>query len=147
MSRHQSDSSRKRESTLSISNKRILRQGIFYTGDRGTEKPKGEKWGNPEIDNNQERLPPLLERQVRRLRNWGQELMSLVGSWIREGLSCGSWNHQGDAAASGGATRTEREGKKLPSFTPPPTTHLHPVAPLSQSQLTWEPGKLRLQGI
>ena len=85
---------------------------------------------------------PLTEREGKRLRNRAYGLTSVAGGWSQEGL-----NHQGDAAASGGATQSETEGEKHPSFFPPPTTHLQPVIPVSQTQLTWEPGKLRLQGI
>lgn len=66
-------------------------------------------------------------------------------------LDPGSLHPAGDrateeTAAMGGASQTEREGEKLPGFSSPPTLHLKSVAPISQSQLPWEPGKLRLRG-
>lgn len=42
---------------------------------------------------------PLIDRQGRRFRNRAYGLMSVVGGWSHEGL-----NHQGDVAASGGAS-------------------------------------------
>ena len=126
MCQYQSDSNGKRESPLRISNERISRWGIFYTGDRGAEKTKREEWSNPEADNNQE-CPlhdPLPERQgpassETETRGWNL-LLELISM---RGLSRGSWNHRGDTAASGGTIQTERGRSSLVSpLLPPPTS-------------------------
>lgn len=114
---------------------------VFY---RGEEELKSQRRNN-EVTQNMTTTAkvyhPLIERQGRRFRKRAQGLMSVVGSWSHEGL-----NHQGDAAASGGATQSETKGKKHPTLFSLPTTHLQPVIPISQSQLTWGLGKLRLHG-
>ena len=124
MCQYQSDSNGKRESPLRISNERISRRGIFYTGDRGAEKTKREERSNPEADNNQE-CPlhdPLPERPASsetETRGWNL-LLELISM---RGLSRGSWNHRGDTAASGGTIQTERGRSSLVSpLLPPPTS-------------------------
>lgn len=105
---------------------------FVYCSEEELKNQKREQWGSPrKNDNNRKSLPPSNRDKGRRFerepRGW-----CVVGSCRpMKGL-----NHREDAAASG-VPPSQKQGKKHPTLFSLPTTHLQPVIPVSQSQLTW----------
>ena len=127
-------------------NKRTLMQGVclfvcFLPRWRGPAKPKGKQWGSPENDNNQKCLLPSNRETREEVQK--ESLGADVCWWKLE-----PWRVEppGRCSCFWRCHPVRNGGGETPIFSLP-TTHLQPMIPVSPSQLTWEPGKLGLQGI